>query len=181
MPRHSALEYALLGLLQQEPRSGYDLRRIFSATPFAHFSDSPGAIYPALRRLAARGLIAGGVASGGRRRRTFRPTTAGGRAWLAWLQLPPTRAEVVWEPDSLMLRFAFMGDALPASAAVRFLAVYQKETEAHVAALRRFQRDTQANVSRTGRLAFQAGVAMFLTRIAWARRARKALARKGEA
>jgi len=56
---NSALAFALLGLIGQEPRSGYDLRKFFSSTPMISFSDSPGAIYPALRRLEQRGLVRG--------------------------------------------------------------------------------------------------------------------------
>jgi len=55
-------------LLWQSPRSGYDLRKFFSATPMMSFSDSPGAIYPALRRLEQRGFIRG-QAEGARRRK----------------------------------------------------------------------------------------------------------------
>ena len=51
----STLGYALLGLLHAGPQSGYGLRRTFVTTPLAVFSDSPGAIYPALRRLARQG------------------------------------------------------------------------------------------------------------------------------
>jgi len=47
----STLESFLLGILDQNPCSGYDLRKQFISSPFQHFSDSPGSIYPALRRL----------------------------------------------------------------------------------------------------------------------------------
>src|SRR5215475_12629833 len=109
----SALGFALLGLLAQRPLSGYDLRKIFTSTPFSHFSDSPGAIYPAIRRLVRRGWVLAAAPSGGRRRRVLRTTPAGRRAWRAWLRRPPTRAEVVWYMDLLMIRFAFMDEALP--------------------------------------------------------------------
>ena len=49
-----ALGYALLGLLMK-PSSGYDLRKIFSSTSMKTYSGSPGAIYPALRRLQEQG------------------------------------------------------------------------------------------------------------------------------
>src|SRR5580704_12277438 len=64
------LGYALLGLLHQKPASGYDLRKIFSSTSLKSYSDSPGAIYPALGRLEKQGLIRGTVeeVSGLRRR-----------------------------------------------------------------------------------------------------------------
>ena len=39
------LGYVLLGLLNQLPRSGYDVRLEMESTPMAHFSSSPGSIY----------------------------------------------------------------------------------------------------------------------------------------
>jgi len=54
--RITALEFALLGLVSQKPRSGYELIQVFRDRPMAHFSDSPGAIYPALRRMESAGL-----------------------------------------------------------------------------------------------------------------------------
>ena len=60
-PTIPLLGRALLGLLMETPLSGYDIRRIFTQTPLATFSDSPGAIYPALKRLEAAGLVRGRV------------------------------------------------------------------------------------------------------------------------
>jgi len=65
---NSKLGFALLGLLWQSPRSGYDLRKFFSATPMNVFQRQSGAIYPALRRLEQRGFIRG-QAEGARRRK----------------------------------------------------------------------------------------------------------------
>src|SRR5260370_23708791 len=81
--RNMTLGFALLGLIWEEPRSGYDLRKFFSSTPMISFSDSPGAIYPALHRLEQRGLVRGHVEErpGLRRRRIFQ-LTARGRAAL---------------------------------------------------------------------------------------------------
>ncbi|HKN34165.1 MAG TPA: PadR family transcriptional regulator [Terriglobales bacterium] len=99
VPDHniSLLAYALLGLLQQEPRSGYDLRKIFSATPLTSFSDSPGSIYPALERLERQGLIRSRVEerSGLRRRRLFRLTTAGVNELKGWQSRPLIRDDVI--------------------------------------------------------------------------------------
>ncbi|HEX3968204.1 MAG TPA: PadR family transcriptional regulator, partial [Edaphobacter sp.] len=57
MSNFSILGHALLGLIYQQPLSGYDVKKIFASTPMAGFSDSPGAIYPALRRLEKSGLV----------------------------------------------------------------------------------------------------------------------------
>ena len=59
----TTLEYALLGLLHQGAMSGYDLRKIFESTAMGSYSGSPGAIYPALRRLEKQGLVASEVDS----------------------------------------------------------------------------------------------------------------------
>ena len=84
--RDSTLAFALLGLIWQEPRSGYDLRKFFSSTPMISFSDSPGAIYPALHRLELRGLVRGHVEerSGLRRRRIFQLTARGRAEFKRW-------------------------------------------------------------------------------------------------
>ena len=50
------LGHALLGLLHGSSLSGYDVRKIFTETPMGSFSNSPGAIYPALERLEKAGL-----------------------------------------------------------------------------------------------------------------------------
>jgi DNA-binding PadR family transcriptional regulator len=79
MSRIPLLGRALLGLLIDAPLSGYDIRRLFTQTPLATFSDSPGAIYPALKRLEAAGFVRGRVerSAGLRQRRLFRVTPAG--------------------------------------------------------------------------------------------------------
>src|SRR5260370_18251655 len=82
----SKLGYALLGLLQQQPSSGYALRKIFSSTAMTTYSDSPGPIYPALQRLAQQALIRGTIeeSAGLRRRQIFRLTPNGLAALKKW-------------------------------------------------------------------------------------------------
>lgn len=177
--RASALGCALLGLLHQQPRSGYDLRKVFTLTPFSHFSDSPGAIYPALRRLTAAGYVAAEAPAGGRRRQVFRLTAKGRKAWLAWLRLLPAPGDVATRLDQLLLRFAFMGEVLDKPACARFLEALQRELEAHARELRRYQAEEMRDVSLTGRLAFESGLESYVARAEWARRARGQLRRKG--
>src|SRR5262245_61433909 len=108
----SLLGYALLGLLHQEPRSGYDLRKVFANTPMGTFSDSPGAIYPALQRLERQGLVRGLLqpSSGRRRRRVFRPTASGKYSFKVWQTKAVSADEVVRHLEELMLRFSFMDE-----------------------------------------------------------------------
>ncbi|MHB8078504.1 MAG: PadR family transcriptional regulator [Candidatus Krumholzibacteriia bacterium] len=170
----TTLEYALLGILDQAPSSGYELRRAFAETPLRHFSDSPGAIYPALRRLVARGWLVASAPSGGRRRREFRLGATGRAALVAWLSRPVSRAEVMADAG-VWLRFAFMGQALPNAAIQEFLAGYAREMQAQLKGLRRHYDEHAATWPLTGRLAFEHGLAMHEGKVAWARAAMRTL------
>jgi DNA-binding PadR family transcriptional regulator len=103
----TTLEYALLGLLDRQPRSGYDVARVFAGTPMAHFSSSPGAIYPALLRLERAGLVDARLdrATETRPRRVYTLTESGRSALVAWLRQPVTRQELVRDGRAPMLRF----------------------------------------------------------------------------
>ena len=86
-------EHILLGLICQAPSSGYDLKRIFAATPMGLYQPSSGALYPALRRLEQKGLVqaqdpASQDGQSARHRRVYEPTQAGRAAHLNWLRTP---------------------------------------------------------------------------------------------
>jgi DNA-binding PadR family transcriptional regulator len=53
----TVLEFAILGLLQQSPMHGYELRKELAAVLGGLRSISYGSLYPALKRLHAAGLI----------------------------------------------------------------------------------------------------------------------------
>jgi DNA-binding PadR family transcriptional regulator len=88
---------AILALLREEPRNGYQIMSEIEERSGGVWRPSPGAVYPALAQLADEGLIAG-VESGGRR--TFELTEAGRRhiadnpetarpSWEAMAEGPP--------------------------------------------------------------------------------------------
>jgi PadR family transcriptional regulator AphA len=171
--RATRLDYALLALIGQAPCSGYDLRKIFALTPLAHFSDSPGAVYPSLRRLRRKRWVEPLMprSKAGRRREAFRLTTAGRRALRDWLRQPVTRDQVVRDPDGLMLRFAFMGEWLAAPEIETFLEALVRELRLQLADLEQYFARESARMTETGRLAFESGLAGVRAQIAWARRA----------
>jgi DNA-binding PadR family transcriptional regulator len=169
----SLLEGALLGLLHDEPRSGYALRKIFQDTPMLHFSDSPGSIYPALKRLEARGAIHGDVdaAKPLRPRQVFSLTADGTAALHAWLAAPVTRDTVVHGFEGAMLRFAFLDRVLGAEETARFLDALARELAGHVRGLERFHQQQGRALPITAGLALESGIAAFRTHLTWARRA----------
>lgn len=165
------LEYALLGLLAQEPRSGYDLRKVFQETPLGHYSDSPGTIYPALARMESRRLIRGRVASGGRRRRLLAIAPKGRDALLAWLDAPVDVAAVSKQRGALELRLAFYSDHRTPTELGQFLRDAAESLD-------RLHRTTQAawqmmspSMTPSGRIALGLGVHLLHEKAAWIRRA----------
>lgn len=185
----STLEMALLGLLTGKPQSGYELRKTFATTAMRHYSDSPGSIYPALRRLESRGWI---EVRGGkdepadpRRRQDFQLTREGKERLAAWLEAPLTREDVRMRQNEIMLRFAFMDGNVARSTIVRFLDQLIAEFSEYIAELRAqweqmaalIMRATGGEPLHTGLLAFESGIEGMEAQVAWARRTR---ARFGE-
>jgi DNA-binding PadR family transcriptional regulator len=173
VPALSLLEGALLGLLHDQPRSGYALRKVFQETPMLQFSDSPGSIYPALKRLELRGAIRGAVEAAGtlRPRQVFTLTEAGTAALRGWLAAPVTRDTVVRGMDSAMLRFAFLDRVLGPAATTRFLDALARELSAHVQSLDQFHRRSLRVMPMTAALALESGIEAYKAHLKWARRA----------
>lgn len=88
--RVMSLRYALLGLLDAHPASGYDLSRRFAAGIGAYAWDAKHSqIYPELKKLVDAELIT--VAERGPRgRKTYAITASGRSALRDWLLRPPT-------------------------------------------------------------------------------------------
>ncbi len=182
MANPSTLEMALLGLLRQRAQSGYDLRKTFAATAMRHYSDSPGSIYPALRRLVGRGWIAAmspasGNAEDARRRQGFALTDAGSNRLIAWLEQEVGLEDVKFRLSELLLRFAFMDGNIPRSSTILFLDQFSRELGAYAGELRaQFEKTSARSPLHTGLLAFELGIKGMETQLAWAQEARTRLA-----
>ncbi|MHC4404372.1 MAG: helix-turn-helix transcriptional regulator [Planctomycetota bacterium] len=169
----TTLGYALLGLLHQEPRSGYDLRKIFETTPMGHYSGSPGAIYPALRRLEQQGLIKGKVdrSKSLRPRQVFQPTKKGTKTFRRWLALDVEQADVIWRLDELMLRFAFHSFLESSTATREFLSGFLAALDGYVKELQRQLKTMPAETTIHGRLALTSGLEAYRAHRRWAQKA----------
>jgi DNA-binding PadR family transcriptional regulator len=171
MANDSTLGYALLGLIHVEPRSGYDLRKVFVSSAMGSFSDSPGAIYPALTRLEKQGKIRGEVEESRnlRRKRIYSLTPNGLAAFRAWLRQPITRDDIMRRMGDLMLRFAFMEGVATTAEIARFLRHLESEIAAYIPTLRAFIAAHGSEMPLSARLALECGIHEYSARLEWAR------------
>jgi len=112
--RENRTRYVVLGMLTTGgPMTGYGLRNTIAGSVGNFWQESFGQLYPALRALAAEGLVSGKSSAGGPGREArIWSITPRGRAELArWLALPPAM-----EParNELLLKVYFAGAVAPA-------------------------------------------------------------------
>ncbi len=165
----STLTLAVMGLTGQGPMSGYDLRKVFSTTPMGHFSSSPGAIYPALKRLEKDGLVAARGKEALRGKVVYGLTGKGKRALKGHLSQTVTREDVIWRLDELILRFAFMGQVLGADKTIQFLEQFAREVERYVEHLKLYLDEVFDGIPINARLAMEHGIANYGMNAKWAR------------
>jgi PadR family transcriptional regulator AphA len=89
--KNNRTAYVILGMLSIEPnRSGYDIRKTVESSVGYFWGESYGQIYPALKRLAAEGLIASVKFDSAprKRRQEYALTDAGHACLREWLAAP---------------------------------------------------------------------------------------------
>jgi len=167
----TTLEYALLGLLSFVPSSGYDVHRLFTTTPLGHFSSSPGAIYPALRRLERRGLLRAALdrSRETRPRRVYSIAPAGEAALEMWVRQQVTREELIRQYGVPILRFAMARGRLAREEVLAYLrgwrqvlVGYLEEVRGHRAAM-----EAQAGTPMHALLALEHGLRSFECERRW--------------
>ena len=167
------LGYALLGLLHQKPASGYDLRKIFAETPMGNFSDSPGAIYPALRRLEEKKFVRSVVEkrAGIRLRKLLTVTPAGLSELSAWLQEPLEQADVATRLNEIMLRFSFADSVVGEAGTLHFLQSFEQQLKIYVPGLQKLHKLNSAKMPTSAALALENGVLGYEAQLKWVQHA----------
>jgi PadR family transcriptional regulator, regulatory protein AphA len=114
--RINQTQFALLGLLDSKPRTGYELKQLIGCS-IAHFwREGWGQIYPTLKKLESEKLLTRSVVKHGHRARQVYRITRAGRARLqAWLA-SPVSPEVPRNELLLKLFFGGIGSGTTAGA-----------------------------------------------------------------
>jgi PadR family transcriptional regulator AphA len=132
----SATAYVILGLVRNEPRSGYEIKAVVDNSTRFFWAAGYGQIYPELKNLAEAGLILGTDSPTGGRRRTVYEITADGEEELrAWLRQSPRTFEI---RDEGLLKL-FFADALPREEALEILRAMREQRLAANARLREIE------------------------------------------
>ena len=105
-------DYVILGLLAEQPLSGYQIKKIIDIRFKFFWSESFGQIFPALKSLAAAGLVAECETghTGGRAAKTYQITPAGKIALIDWLVQPVEKESLRLE---ILLKTYFSNYAAP--------------------------------------------------------------------
>ena len=170
-PQLTSFEHILLGLICMAPSSGYDLKRIFAATPMGIYQPSSGALYPALRRLERKGLIQAQGPSeqagqSARHRRVYEPIQPGRATHTSWLRTPVEPATVSRDLGLHLMRFVMMEHLFPREDVLRFLQTLAAALAALITELDQYPAATDHD-NRHPRLALDHGLAVHRASLRW--------------
>lgn len=129
------LENAILGFLEREPMTGYDLKtRCFDAAAGHVWTADQAQVYRTLERLSDRGLVRSKVVPqrGRPDRRIYRITDKGRQALLAWLRRPQSAVSV---RDPFLMR-VFLSADLSDDEITELLARAREDYQSRLEALR---------------------------------------------
>ena len=170
-------EQVLLGVIDSEPRSGYGLKKMFSSSPASVYQPSPGALYPALRRLEERGLLHAEkqVSRGRRALRLYQVTEAGLAVYLEWLRKPVVPETVGADLGQHLMRFSLMENYLERAEVIAFLADLGDALDGFVRGVEQFVVSRQGTLREHALLALEHGIAIHRASLEWVRSAMAAL------
>lgn len=170
-------EQVLLAVIASEPRSGYGLKKMFNDSPASVYQPSPGALYPALRRLEERGLLRAEqqVSSGRRALRLYQVTDAGLAVFLEWLRRPVVPETVAADLGQHLMRFSLMEKYLERAEVMAFLADLGGALDGFVTGVEQFAASRQGTLGQHALLALEHGVAVHRASLEWVRSAMAAL------
>lgn len=135
-------DYVILGLLAEQPLSGYQIKKIVDIRFKFFWSESFGQIFPALKSLAAAGLAeeCAPERTDGRTTKTYQITPAGKDALVAWLSLPVEKESLRLE---ILLKTYFSNYAAP-GVMLGHLAAFEQSHAQQLQILGLFQKELES-------------------------------------
>jgi PadR family transcriptional regulator, regulatory protein AphA len=105
MKKINKTRYAILGMIFEKPRSGYEIKQIMLSSTSNFWQESDASIYPMLKILEKEKCVESKVEYTGKRgRKIFKITSLGKKKFSSWMEYP---AETETRRDELLLKLFF--------------------------------------------------------------------------
>lgn len=105
MRKINKTKYAILGMLMEKPRSGYDIIHMMTESTSHFWQESDASIYPMLKKLESDGMVKSRSEFVGKRERNIiEITNSGKQEFLEWMTIP---AEPGTIRDEFLLKLFF--------------------------------------------------------------------------
>jgi PadR family transcriptional regulator AphA len=159
-----SLRYFILGLLAQQPMSGYDIKRFLKGLIWLIGSPSGGSLYPVLRALRQEDLVTVEIVPGLDRppRKIYSIAEAGHLALQAWIEQPIAANA----PLKAFVMRLLLADSHSSARLSAYLQLRRAQVAAHQATLAGGL-ETGPGLNLGQRLALDYGLALAETELAW--------------
>ena len=176
MARERKIDMVILGLLNHEDLTGYDIKKRIDRAISFFWKGSFGNIYPALKDMESGGLITKSNASvGGREKLTYHITDAGRAALKNWLQEEQANNELKYET----LLKLFFGGADSKSVSIHNIEVFEERIEQDLKMLKSYCATLEKNLNEEDHvyyyLTVSFGVDTYEAYLKWCAKAKKIL------
>lgn len=127
------LEYIVLGMVNYEDMTGYDIKKYIESGICIFYKASFGSLYPILKKLTQKGYITKYEKNVGERVKIYYHITKEGREeFEKWLQVPIS----IDDGKGTQLVKVYFYDTLPQEVSKRLLSIYKKNNEIYLQELR---------------------------------------------
>jgi DNA-binding PadR family transcriptional regulator len=165
MARTVSVRHLILGLLTQQPMSGYDVKYFLKSLSWLVDSPSFGSIYPTLRALQKDGMVTMEEVLRQRKqpRKIYTITEAGRRALREWVDLP-TSPDVSLK--AFLMRLILAG-SFSRTGLIAHLQQRRSQIAVHYATLKQIAETLDETAKSGQRLTFDYGLALATVELAW--------------
>lgn len=141
MPKENTARYIVLGLLDHEPMSGYDIKKRVDIIVSQFWSIGYAQIYPTLAALEGEKLVlkAAAAETKGPQRHVYEITEAGRQALRNWLEQPAQKEYTKYE---ILLKLYFSG-GMPAENSIRTIRDFRDRQQRQLEMIRLFKRELE--------------------------------------
>ena len=179
IPKPTLIDFVILGLIQNRPHTGYQIRKVFETTALGSQSKSPGTIYPALKRLQMLEYVES-IEENETGKSKYKITRKGIEELVKWLTRPVSIQDVESKRDELFMRFAFMGTLVDDSQIILFLNSYHDHIIQYIEKRQTTLAKDEFKMPLTARLAFEYGTECQKSALKWCKKAIKEFKNKDD-